>query len=132
MSVCARVRLRKFADENPERGEAWGDLIEAKIADLLTSHSPSMVVMSSSPVKGPADLEKEKLLERARLAVEVRQTDMDAKVASKTVTPAKNELLGALQRVAQDDMMDWSDVDRLYPLAESKKDLAGAGVACAA
>lgn len=126
------MRLRKFADENPERGEAWGDLIEAKIADLLTSHSPSMVVMSSSPVKGPADLEKEKLLERARLAVEVRQTDMDAKVASKTVTPAKNELLGALQRVAQDDMMDWSDVDRLYPLAESKKDPAGPGVACAA
>ena len=126
------MRLRKFADENPERGEAWGDLIEAKIADLLTSHSPSMVVMSSSTVKGPADLEKEKLLERARLAVEVRQTDMDAKVASKTVTPAKNELLGALQRVAQDDMMDWSDVDRLYPLAESKKDPAGPGVACAA
>ena len=126
------MRLRKFADENPERGEAWGDLIEAKIADLLTSHSPSMVVMSSSPVLGPADLEKEKLLERARLAVEVRQTDMDAKVASKTVTPAKNELLGALQRVAQDDMMDWSDVDRLYPLAESKKDPAGPGVACAA
>ena len=57
---------------------------------------------------------------------------MDAKVASKTVTPAKNELLGALQRVAQDDMMDWSDVDRLYPLAESKKDPAGPGVACAA
>ena len=126
------MRLRKFADENPERGEAWGDLIEAKIADLLTSHSPSMVVMSSSPVKGPTDLEKEKLRERARLAVEVRQTDMDAKVASKTVTPAKNELLGALQRVAQDDMMDWSDVDRLYPLAESKKDPAGPGVACAA
>jgi hypothetical protein len=116
--------LREFQKNHPERAEAWSEIIEKKISDLLTSTKPSTIVMSASPVKGPADLEKDALMERARVAAEAQKsTTEDNKTLSKDVTPAKNALLHT------DDMMDWSDVDKIFPPADFVKDPKGPGAA---
>ena len=122
--------LREFQKNHPERAEAWSEIIEKKISDLLTSTKPSTIVMLASPVKGPADLEKDALMERARVAAEAQKsTTEDNKTLSKDVTPAKNALLHTLNNADTDDMMDWSDVDKIFPPADFVKDPKGPGAA---
>ena len=80
-------------------------------------------------MKGPADLQKEVLLEQAGLAAKVAaETEEDKKVVSKHATPARNELLDALTNsITDDDCMRWSDVSALFPKAEATLTEGGPG-----
>ena len=111
---------REFTKKNPERGAAWLELFQEKMIALLT-HDHVPAVKSASPMKGPADLQKEVLLEQAGLAAKVAvETEEDKKVVSKHATPARNELLDALTNsITDDDCMRWSDVSALFPKAEA-------------
>ena len=100
---------------------------------LLTIAEPTSVVPTSSPIKGPADLQKEQLLEQAAIAAKqaalaAETVDLtDSKMVSKQATPAKNELLHGLTNLTEDDFMGWSDVAAIYPMAEAKMTIGGPG-----
>ena len=90
---------------------------------MLTNVKPAVMVMSASPVKGPADLEAEWLADRARVATEAAQkrTAEETKMKSKNVTPSKNEMLEGLQALNDDDMLGWTEVESIIPVPKVSK-----------